>query len=204
MIQLIDGANTTAAAPKSSQARLVAGKTASLPGYNSAGQVVVDSTGIIGVSAGGAGQWLSGDIDTLVANATFNAGSALGINVDSGNSFTYGSAFTVTNAGLVKLGGGDLAITSASNTYGGATVVNAGLLHFSDCVGVWRNVVDHRQRRRRGRPRHRLHRRHVHRKDQRLRHRVHRRSALASGTGDTTQNIDFTTSGGDWTNGRRQ
>ena len=97
-------ANTYSGVTSVSAGTLLAAGTASLPGYNSLGKVVVGATMAVSAQpdAGGAG-WASGDIDALVADATWNAGSALGIDT-SGGSATYGSAINPTNAGLTKLG----------------------------------------------------------------------------------------------------
>ena len=75
--------------------------------------------------AGGASEWTAADIDTLRTNATFAAGSRLGIDTSSG-SFGYGAS--VTGApGILKLGGNTLTL-SAANTHTGGTTVCAGTL----------------------------------------------------------------------------
>ncbi|HJT81487.1 MAG TPA: autotransporter-associated beta strand repeat-containing protein [Chthoniobacterales bacterium] len=104
---------------------LQATSTAALPGYNTAGKVTANSGGTMAVSAGGAGQWTAPDIDTLRSNATFNAGSFLGIDTTGGN-FTYNSAMT-QSFGLTKMGTNTLTLGGA-NGYTGATNVLNGTL----------------------------------------------------------------------------
>jgi autotransporter-associated beta strand protein len=109
---------------------LVANGTVSLSGYATPGKVIVLNGGTIAASAGGGGQWASADIDTLRTTTTFNAGSSLGINVDTANTFTYSSNITQT-IGFVKLGGGELTLSGA-NTYTGTTQILGGVLNVSN------------------------------------------------------------------------
>ena len=60
---------------------LLAPNTSSLPGYNTAGKVVVNNNGTLAVSFGGTGTWTLADVDTLRAKAIFNDGGSLGFNV---------------------------------------------------------------------------------------------------------------------------
>ena len=119
---------------------LLATTPASLSHFSTPGQVVTldnvaGALSTVAVSAGGPGQWASTDIDTLLANATWGVGSLLGINVDTGNSFSYGGMLAdlggAGKPGLNKLGAGALAITNTGNTYTGTTLVRAGLLHYA-------------------------------------------------------------------------
>ena len=98
----LTGTNTYSGGTTVSAGTLLATKTAALPGYNVAGGAAVTNA-TLAVSAGGAGQWGSSDIDTLRADATWNTGANLGINVDATNTFTYGSNIT-TPIGLTKFG----------------------------------------------------------------------------------------------------
>jgi len=121
-----NGSNTYAGGTTVNNGALIAGGTVSLANYTTPNAVIANSGGTVGVSAGGAGQWGSTDIDTFLANAQLNNGSAIGINVDTGNSFAYSSNITPANSvGLTKLGGGTLVLGGA-NTYGGPTAFNGG------------------------------------------------------------------------------
>jgi autotransporter-associated beta strand protein len=139
-VTVISGANSYTGPTNVSGGILLAANTGALPGFNAAGQVVVNSAGgatpsvnfpaptmsVLAVSAGGTG-WTSANIDTLLANATFIAGGALGIDVPAVNSpFAYNSniggvqGLTKTNAGTLTLGG--------TSTYTGATTILGGIL----------------------------------------------------------------------------
>ncbi len=69
--------------------------------------------------------WDSDDIDDLVANTSFDSGN-LGIDVATGDSFTYATAIT-GDRGFVKLGAGALTLSGA-NTYTGDTTIDGGAL----------------------------------------------------------------------------
>jgi autotransporter-associated beta strand protein len=105
---------------------LLASTTSALPGYNTSGQVVVLGGGTLSVSTSDAGPWLPADIDTLRANATFNAGSALGFDVSLGNSLTYASNLSGA-LGVTKNNDGTLVLTGNSN-FTGLTTINGGVL----------------------------------------------------------------------------
>jgi fibronectin-binding autotransporter adhesin len=108
---------------------LVTKKSASLPGYNAPGKVTVNEGGTIAVRAGAStGEWADWEIDALRIHAVFNSGSFLGIDTTS-NNFSYNSAIG-GSLGLTKLGSNTLTLT-ASNTYTGGTIINAGTLRLS-------------------------------------------------------------------------
>ena len=92
--------------------------------------VTVNSGGTFVIDAGeptlndGFG-WDQEEIDVLMADATFNAGSILGINTGDGD-FTYTSNIT-GNQGLYKIQANTLTLTG-SNTYAGPTFVENGTL----------------------------------------------------------------------------
>ena len=121
----LSGSNTYSGGTTISGGTLLATKAAALPGYNSAGKMVVGDAGTLVVPAGGTGQWTANDIESVLANATFSPGSTLGISVASG-SLTYGSNI-IPPVGLAKLGTGTL-VLSGSNSYSGTTQINAGVL----------------------------------------------------------------------------
>ncbi len=125
-VMVLRGANTYAGGTTNATGVLEAASTGSLPGYDAPGTVITRNGGTLAVlAAGEAGQWTPGDIDTLLANATWDAGSGLGIDVAS-NSFTYGTALTGA-IGFMKLGAGSLTLDGA-NTYSGGTAVRNGML----------------------------------------------------------------------------
>ncbi len=95
-----------------------------LPGYDTPGTVVVNHGGTVAVAVG-AGRWTASNIATLLANATFSTGSAVGIDTTCG-SFTYANAIT-GSLGVSKLGANSLTLTG-TNTYTGATTVAEGTL----------------------------------------------------------------------------
>jgi fibronectin-binding autotransporter adhesin len=124
--QVLSGTNTYTGATTGSAGALIAATAAALPGYNVAGKVIFNG-GTIGVQVGGGG-WASGDVDTLLTNATQTSG-ALGIDTTNGN-LTQWTPFTTTNfgpLGLNKLGANDLNLDQA-NTFTGPTTVTAGTL----------------------------------------------------------------------------
>jgi autotransporter-associated beta strand protein len=125
----LTGTNTYSGTTTINAGALIANSNVSLPGYNAAGRVIVNAGGTLAVSAGGPGQWTSADLATVIGNATFNAGSGLGINVDTGNTFTLTAPIT-GGVSFTKFGAGTLTLTGAS-TYTGATNLAAGTLALS-------------------------------------------------------------------------
>ena len=104
---------------------LKAGKAASLPGYNTSGEVTVSSGAALVVQAGTSTEWVESDISALQSNAVFNSGSYLAVDTSDGN-FTYGSTMGGSQ-NFVKLGNNALLLTG-NNTYSGNTIVVAGTL----------------------------------------------------------------------------
>jgi autotransporter-associated beta strand protein len=126
----LSGNNTYSGTTTVTLGTLNVGKPSGLPGYNTAGRVVVNAGGTLSVGVGGAGQWQAADIDGLLANATFAAHqtitpSRLGFDTTGGD-FAYGSVIT-GNQGIDKIGSNTLTLTG-TNTYTGPTRILGGTL----------------------------------------------------------------------------
>ncbi len=112
--------------------------TAALPNFSS-GAVSVASGGALAVQvlAGSATNgWTDANITSLVGNSnvTFAAGSALGIDVVAGGSYTPSINLAVNGGGtngLVKLGGGTLILTAPA-TFSGTATISAGTLQLGN------------------------------------------------------------------------
>lgn len=121
-----NGGNTYAGGTTIAQGLLTALHTNALPGYATPGSITVAGGSAVGVRAGGAGEWASSDINTLLANAAFaNNGAALGVDT-TGGSFSHGGAITGEVA-FLKLGANSLILTAAGD-YTGLTIVHGGTL----------------------------------------------------------------------------
>ena len=127
----LSGQNTYAGTTTINAGTLLATRVAALPGYNAAAKIYVMSGSTLAVRAGGAGEWLRTEIDSLLGptTAAFKNGSTFGIDVSAANSFTYANNIgtTLTGKGFVKTGAGTL-ILSGDNTYTDGTTVNGGTL----------------------------------------------------------------------------
>jgi fibronectin-binding autotransporter adhesin len=104
------------------QGSLSVASSSSLPGYGTPGRVSVDSgaTLVVGNS------FVSADLNTLLANATFAAGSSFGFDTTAGDR-TYPNAIS-TSLGLTKLGANALFLDQG-NAYNGTTNIAAGALN---------------------------------------------------------------------------
>jgi fibronectin-binding autotransporter adhesin len=127
-------ANTTV-----SGGTLIVTKAAALPGFDTASRVSVASGTTLRVVAGGVGEWSAAEIDSLLGatTAAFSSGSTLGIEVATGNTFSYANDIGATQAakGFVKSGAGTLSL-DGSNTYTGATTLSAGTLNVNTTTAL--------------------------------------------------------------------
>ncbi|MGJ8650597.1 MAG: beta strand repeat-containing protein [Opitutaceae bacterium] len=90
------------------------------------------------VDAGDVSEWLMTDIDTLFANATFTAGSSLGVRTND-DAFDYTSNI-IGDIGLTKSGDNPMTLSGA-NTYTGKTVVEGSYLVIDDEADLGANPV---------------------------------------------------------------
>ena len=113
---------------------LFATQPAALPSYATLGATTIASSATLMVeSDSGSGWWPTTTIDTLLTNASFAAGSTLGISVTGAAPVTYGTdiATRQVNKNFVKAGAGEL-ILNGANSYTGTTTVTGGTLQFGD------------------------------------------------------------------------
>jgi autotransporter-associated beta strand protein len=141
---VLSGASAHTGITNANDGVLLATLPAALPGYSTAGAVVGNAGGTVAALVGTAPNWTAADVDTLRTNATWNAGSFLGLDTsNAGGSFTYSSAMSGAH-GVNKLGSGTLVLPTA-NTYTGSTKVTAGTLLLADAdatAGGAINVAD--------------------------------------------------------------
>lgn len=121
----ISGANNYSGGTIVDGGTLFATTRASLPGYEAAGNIVVNSGGTLAVRVGGAGEWQTADLQVLRSSAIFNAGSGFALDTTSGD-FTFGESLS-GGLSFTKLGENTLLLTGANAHTGGATVT-AGTL----------------------------------------------------------------------------
>ena len=126
----LSGANAYTGITTGTAGTLIATAAAALPGYDSPAMVIFDG-GTIGVQVGGAG-WTSGELDTLLTNATKTSGT-LGLDTTNGD-FTLSGDFAGT-IGLTKLGVNSLTLTG-DNSYTGNTLLNEGTLNINSATAL--------------------------------------------------------------------
>jgi autotransporter-associated beta strand protein len=132
----LSGANSYTGTTTVTNGTLQATNAGALPGYNVASQISVASAGTLAVNYGGGSDWTSGQVDALMANASFSSGATLAFDTtNAGSGASYGSAIgsVGTTAGLAvtKLGPNTLTLTGA-NTYSGTTTISGGTLQLGD------------------------------------------------------------------------
>ena len=129
----LTGTNTYSGGTAVNTGTLEATGTASLPGYATSGKITVANGGTLALAVGGSGQFTSGNVDSVLASATFASGSALGLDTTGGN-FAYASNISGSE-GLIKLGSNTLTLTG-TNTYTGANNLAAGTLNLGSAQAL--------------------------------------------------------------------
>jgi autotransporter-associated beta strand protein len=122
----LSGTNSYAGGTNVSAGTLAVAAPFSLPGFSTPGKVTVGSGAFLSLGYNGSAGFAASDIATVQANATFVAGSGLGLDVSSATPVTYANNlggftnFIKTNTGTLTLAG--------TNTYAGTTTAAAGYL----------------------------------------------------------------------------
>jgi autotransporter-associated beta strand protein len=115
------------------------------PSSWTAANIVVANGGTLALNVGGAGQFTTGNVTTLLtnlggANGTSTTGFAAGSSIGFDTTNAAGSTFTVADSivnssgsgggaiGVVKLGSNTLVLSGATNSYSGATLIRGGTL----------------------------------------------------------------------------
>jgi fibronectin-binding autotransporter adhesin len=105
-----------------------------LPQFGTAGKVAANSGGTLAINYGGASDWNSTQVSTLLANLASNGG-AIAFDTTHGSG-TYANAITDTSAGalgVTKLGPNALTLSGAS-TYSGVTTISNGTLNVTGSI----------------------------------------------------------------------
>ena len=129
LIATNDYAGTTTLSNGTTLARM----SVALPGYGTSGRLSVAPGAVLALNYGGASDWVSSEVDSLLSqNGTgFASGSALGFDTSNGNG-VYGN-ITLAGLSLVKLGTNTLTLSGA-NTYSNTTI-NGGALRLNSALG---------------------------------------------------------------------
>ncbi|MEO6053480.1 MAG: autotransporter-associated beta strand repeat-containing protein, partial [Chthoniobacterales bacterium] len=102
----------------------------------------VASGSVAAFNVGGTGEFTSPQLDTILGNGNFAAGSVLGLDTTSSSGGTFAHAGTIGGGiGLAKLGTGTL-VLSGGNSYTGATTVGDGTLQFAKTSAFYGGVID--------------------------------------------------------------
>ena len=121
----LSGSNTFTGGVTVRAGTLVATRTAALPRFATAGQLLVGPGATLGIRVGGANEWTPADVDSLRQVEPFTAGGTLQFDTTGGD-FVYGGAFA-GSVSLAKAGANTLTLTGPV-TYTTPTVVRGGTL----------------------------------------------------------------------------
>ncbi len=140
----LSGANTYTGLTTVTGGGLVARNLTSLPGIATLHQISLSGASTLTLGVGGIGEFASTDVDTVLTNADFNTGTALGFDTaNAAGGFTYAtnisnaSGVAGTNLGVAKSGANTL-VLSGANTYSGPTTITGGILE----IAVSNNLGD--------------------------------------------------------------
>ena len=130
-------ATNTFAGPITVEGGALAGRTTgSLPGWNTPGQITVQSGGALGASLG-AGGFSQADFETLLDAADMQAGSSVAISSSLGD-LTYATDVSAlptglgSAVGLHKVGGNTLSIDMSQQTFTGNIISSQGVLRLTN------------------------------------------------------------------------
>jgi autotransporter-associated beta strand protein len=132
-IVTLSGANTYAGGTVVSNGVLAATTTNALPGFATAGKVVLSSGAGLSV---GVGSWSVAEINALIATGVYGGGDKVfGFDTTAGN-YTYSGQFALPAvAGIVKTGPNALTLSSSTGCAGGVTALG-GILQADFGAGI--------------------------------------------------------------------
>ena len=138
---VLNAGNTYSGPTAINAGTLEATSTASLPAiFSTPSNVRVAGGATLAISVGGSGQWIAGNLDMLLSTTgLFSSGANLGLDTSSG-SFAYGFNIAGSGLGVVKLGSNTL-VLSGSNTYGGGTTIDGGVLELANSAALGSGTV---------------------------------------------------------------
>jgi autotransporter-associated beta strand protein len=139
----LGGTNSYSGSTTVEEGTLSVPRVVSLPGYDTAGKVVVKPNGTLTVIVGASFGWTATEVYSLATNATFEDGATFGIEATStaDGGFVYDNPLA-GNFSLIKLGTGSLTLTGAID-YLGTTTIASGTLCIATPASVQSNVVLH-------------------------------------------------------------
>jgi fibronectin-binding autotransporter adhesin len=144
-LQVFSGTNTYTGTTEVAGGMLEVTRPAALPGYNTAGQIIVDGGATLTMRVGGSGEFVATDIDAILSNSTVTSpttASLFGFDTTGGN-FTYNGDIANHGAalvGLTKLGGNTLTL-GGTNTYTGPTLVSNGAILLNNTNAAQNSTV---------------------------------------------------------------